>query len=233
MITNVGSPIRLVLSAALFLTIVLQLPAPLYGQRLMFGATVGGQMISTFAPPGPPSNVDENRFLIGPLIEAHLPGPLSIEAQALYKSKLDYFESYSGLISTGQTQTANINATAHAWEIPVILKWHVRPARNSLFVGGGFVARNIAGATTQVIGTNSGDGLATTTFDYNDNRYLLPNPWTFGGVAAFGFDIRAGLFHLQPELRYTRWSDSPFSPGYARPNSVDALFSVAVGKNKG
>jgi hypothetical protein len=75
---------------------------------------------------------------------------------------------------------------------------------------------------------NTKVGLPATTFDYYDNR-SLPNPWTYGAVATFGVDIRAGLFHFQPEVRYTRWNDSLFLI-YSRPNAVDALLSVALGR---
>lgn len=212
----------------LILAILLRLPAPLYSQRLMFGATVDAQTIATFAPPGPPFVVDENRFPAGPMVEVRLPGPFSVAAQALYKTELNYSESYSGAISTGQTQAATITARAHAWEIPVVLKWRVRPARNGLFAGGGFAARNIAGSTTHIVGSNSGGGLPTTTFDiYAAKQVFLPNPWTFGGIGTVGVDLRAGLFHFQPEVRYTRWNESPFL-SYTRLNSVDALLSVAI-----
>jgi hypothetical protein len=56
------------------------------------------------------------------------------------------------------------------------------------------------------------------------------NHWTYGPVEA-GVDIRAGKFHFQPELRYTRWNDSPFS-FVTKVDNFQALIGIAVGKTK-
>jgi hypothetical protein len=54
-------------------------------------------------------------------------------------------------------------------------------------------------------------------------------------VIATGIDIRAAIFHFQPEFRYMHWNDSPFASQFTADivqslHTVQILVGVAVGK---
>ena len=211
------------MKVAVTLAILFHLPVPAYSQRFIFGAKIAGQITNTFTYPDLPPVVHEDRLLFGPMAEVRLTHGMSAELDALYKRKLDYsstFGSYQPFSPTG-----TIDVTNHSWELPLILKWRLPVNRAPIFIGAGFSARNVAGLT-HTYGTQI-DIIShqATSFDYSTSQ----SDWTYGPVITAGFDLRAHIFHFQPELRYTRWNDSPFT-FFTKPNSVEALVTIAVGK---
>jgi hypothetical protein len=212
------------------MAIFLSVPVRASSQTLMLGGKVAGQTKTIFTEGFSPDVVHEDRFLFGPMAEFRLPYRFSIEVDALYKRNLNYTNTISVLLpGLVQVRTETHDVTAHSWEIPVIMKWHpfnhpIRP-----FVGGGFSSRNVSG-TTHIFGTVSGfAGIPPSTFDSQTNDGDLLHHWTYGITADAGVNIRAGIFHFQPELRYTRWLASPFY-FETRLNSIRILMGVAVGK---
>jgi hypothetical protein len=195
----------------------------------MLGGKVAGQITGTFTKEFHPSMIAEDRFVFGPMAEVRLPRRFSLEMDALHKRKLDYttnsFNLLPGLVRL-HSETRNLSAST--WEIPVIMKWHLSNDPNRAFVGAGFSSQHISG-TTHVYGTESGGGFPTTSFDFRTNQGDLANPWTHGLEAAAGVDVRAGAFHFQPELRYTRWLSSAFIFG-TKLDRLQILVGVALGK---
>jgi hypothetical protein len=161
------------------------------------------------------------------MAELRLPRRLAVEVDALHKRRLNYTQN---LIIPDPTRfmvtSLTTDVTSRSWEIPVITKWRVLERRYSVFVGGGFSSRKVIGSAHTYGTTTSLLGFPPMAFD---NRASLPSPWTYGPVFTAGFDHRAGVFHFQPELRYTRWNDSPFFFS-TNLNTVQFLIGIAVGK---
>jgi hypothetical protein len=214
------------------MVIFLSIPVRASSQTLMLGGKVAGQATTTFTEAFSPDVVHEDRFLFGPMAEVRLTHRFSVEVDALYKRKLNYTDTFSyfepGSLKL-QVRTETHDVTARSWEIPVIMKWYpvnhpIRP-----FLGGGFSSRNVSG-TTHIFGTVSGNaGIPPSTFDSQTSDGDLVHHWTYGITADAGVNIRAGIFHFQPELRYTRWLSSPFY-FETRLDSIQILMGVAVGK---
>ena len=214
------------------MVIFLSIPVRASSQTLILGGKGAGQTASSFTEGFSPDVIDEDRFVFGPMAEVRLTNPFSIEVDALYKRNLNYTNTFFGIVpGTGRTQsrTETHDVTARSWEIPVIMKWH--PLNHSIrpFVGGGFSSRHVSG-TTHIFGTvSSFAGIPPSTFDSQTNEGDLVHPWTYGITADAGVNFRAGIFHFQPEVRYTLWQSSPFN-FEMRHNSIQILMGVAVGK---
>jgi hypothetical protein len=210
--------------------ILFYLPMPAYSQRVMFGVKVAGQATRTFQSPSVPDVIHEDRIVFGPVAEVRLWRRVSLEVDGLYKKKLDYTQNMIFPDPTQFRETfVTTDVTSRAWEIPVITKWRVFERSYSVFVGGGFSSRKVTGSTHTYGTTVSLLQFPPTIPTTFDTRTSLANPWTFGPVFTAGLDTRAGIFHFQPELRYTRWNDSPFFIS-TNLNAVQLSIGIAVGK---
>ena len=206
------------------------IPVCASSQTLLLGGKIAGQTTTIPTKDSSPDVAHEDRFVFGPMAEVRLPYRFSIEVDGLYKRKLNYTHTI-GMFLPGRVQlrSETHDVTAHSWEIPVIIKWH--PLNHSIrpFVGGGFSSRHVSG-TTHIFGTvSSFAGIPPSTFDSQTNEGDLVHPWTYGITADAGVDFRAGIFHFQPEVRYTLWQSSPFN-FEMRHTSIQLLMGVAVGK---
>jgi len=110
---------RLHLSIIFIVIIHLGLVMPAYSQRFTFGATIAGQITNTFAYPGPPPGLHEDRELFGPMAEMRLAHNMSLELDALYKRKLDYSETFGSYQPYSPRGTTDV--TTHSWDLPLIL----------------------------------------------------------------------------------------------------------------
>ena len=205
---------------------------PAYSQRLILGGKIAGQITNTFTYPALPPIVHEDRVLFGPTAELFLARRLLLEVDTLYKRKVGYTtDFFVGFPREPQAQRTlgTRDVTAHSWDIPIMLKWHWAAYRNNRPFGTlGFSARNVAGITHDY-GTVSGGGFPSTSFDTRTSDGAIVNHWTYGPVIGAGVDIHARSFHFQPELRYTRWNDSPFV-FFTKPDNVQVLIGIAVEK---
>ena len=208
----------------------LGLPKPAYSQRFTFGVKVAGQITNTFTYPFIPGNAHDDRVLFGPTAEIRLPHAVSIEMDALYKRRLSYSSHCCVSRVPVFTIDETIDETTHAWELPLMLKWHLPVQHIPIFASAGFSARNVAGimhtyGTAQTLSPPA----PAVSIDTRTSHGDLVNPWTYGPVVSAGFDFYTGIVHLQPELRYTRWNDSPFV-FFTKPDAVEVLVGIAVGK---
>jgi hypothetical protein len=211
------------ITLAVALVILLRFPIPAYSQKFLFGGKLAGQITNTFTYPGPPPGLHEDRVLVGPMAEMRLAHGISVELDALYKRKLDYSSTFSSHQPFSPTGT--IDVTNHSWELPLILKWRLPMYRAPIFVGAGFSARHVAGMTHTYGSQTPIIAGQQTSFDYTTSQ----SSWTYGPVVTAGFDLRAHIFHFQPEVRYARWNDSPFL-FFTKPDSVEALIGISIGK---
>jgi opacity protein-like surface antigen len=147
-----------------------------------------------------------NEFLIGPMVELHLPLGFSVEADALYHP-LDLTQEINNGTSTFRNST-----TINSWEFPILAKYHFLPFPIiKPYVEAGPSFRATGGA---VSGYFSKAGL------------------TLGA----GVEIKLSRLRLEPELRYIRWgSDANLTYGAApvtnlaasNVNQVQFVFGIA------
>ncbi len=140
---------------------------PLTGAFSDVTMTSGSSFVRQF------SNSDE--FVIGPMVELHLPLGLSVEADALYHP-LDLTQE----INNG-TSTARNSRSINSWEFPILAKYHFLP----LPILKPYVD---AGPSFRAAGTPV-------------NSYFLKAGFAIGA----GVEVKLRRFRLEPELRYIRW----------------------------
>jgi hypothetical protein len=160
-----------------------------------------------------------------------LPHRLSLEFDALYKRNLGFTEFCCFNHSDrSQVTSETIDETTHAWELPLILKWRLPRQAIPVFLGGGFAARHVAG-TKHTYGTHQQLLPVMTPPTAIDQRGAadVTEPWPHGPVVSAGLAMHAGILHIQPELRYTRWNTAPFSFDM-KLDDFQALIGVAIGK---
>jgi opacity protein-like surface antigen len=146
-------------------------------------------------------NSNTKRYVVGPSAELQLPFGLGFEFDALYRRV-----SYAGAASS-----LAVNATANAWEFPLLAKYRFPIPVAQPFVDAGIAwdklggvsqsARNLLGLRTNEISGST----------------------TKGFVMGAGLEIKAPLVHIVPEVRYTRWGSSKF---------VDPLSLVRNNRNQ-
>ena len=221
---RISIPVPLIAMAVL----LVQLPAPAYSQRFLVGAKVATQMTDTFTFPVP-STVNEDRVLFGPMTEVAVTHGFMLEVNALYKPKFNYTNFFTHVNGT-ELLDKTTDVSAHAWEIPLLLKYRL-PKHDRIFVGGGFSARSVVGTTQTVTTVNLYPlGLPPITTSTRSSDGDILNHWTYGPVIAAGADLQVHKVHFQPELRYMRWNSAPFAYGMHL-DSLQALIGVAIGKS--
>jgi hypothetical protein len=203
--------------------IALLLPALAYSQRVLIGGKVGGQINSLYGYPGPDSSSSEDRILFGPMMEVHVTHGMSVEFDALYSKWADVSDACCAertppfISATGTTRM-------HSWQLPLIPRWRLQLHHQAISLGAGFSARNISSAS-HLSGTEQGYiGGPTVPVDFRSSD----SNWTYGPVFAAGISFRAGIMHLQPELRYIRWNDSPLPAG--KLDSFQVLIGISAGR---
>jgi opacity protein-like surface antigen len=141
------------------------------------------------------------RYTVGPTIEFHLPGRLSLEVDGLYK-RVGY--NFVGSDSTGNQLTAR--TTANSWEFPITGKFEITPGPLRPFIQAGVSVRNISGIR-QVQDVVQAGTLNQVTVsspaEFNTDTDL---GFVFGG----GVSIKAGRLRISPQIRYTRWGSENF-----------------------
>jgi hypothetical protein len=210
---------------------LLCLPLHGYGQRLRFGAMVAGQVTNLFTQEIPPAMRSTSPTAFGPTVEVGLWRNLSIEVDALYRSKLNYHSGpYPGIFSNVGRHFFEHDAKAHSWEIPVLAEWHTSERFKMVFVGGGASFRKASGTYrfTETV-TSFRTGQTSTFIDYHPSIGNLSHAWTYGGVVTAGIDIHKSIFHVRPQVRYTRWNASPRYL-YMKADAVQVLMGISIGK---
>ena len=205
--------------------VALLLPALAYSQRVLIGGKVAGQINSPYGYPGPPSSSIEERVLFGPMTEVRASQGMSVEFDALYQRSPNFS---SGCCAPQSLSVPPISGTytvrMNSWQLPLTLMWRLRLHHQAISLGAGFSARNNSSAShitgTQIVYFGGPTVPVDLRFSERD--------WTYGPVFAVGTSFRSGFLHLQPELRYIRWNDSPLQAG--KLDSFQALIGIAVGK---
>jgi hypothetical protein len=154
-----------------------------FAQPLSFGIRGGVPLTGAFSDVTFPSSGSEfvrqfsgsDEYLIGPMVELHLPFGFSVEADALYHP-LDLTEQ----IDNG-TSTFSNSTTINSWEFPILAKYHFLPFP----IVKPYVE---AGPSFRAVGrANTG--------------YLSKAAFTIGA----GVEVKLLRLRLEPEFRYIRW----------------------------
>jgi opacity protein-like surface antigen len=157
------------------------------------------------------------RYTVGPTFELRLPYSLAVEADGLYR-RLTYVSNPFGF------DTFRAATTANSWEFPVLLKRHLFQAPIHPFGDLGVSLRRVSGSTN----------FTNDSFQSTQEPLELIHRWSSGFVAGGGADLRFGVIHVQPEIRYTRWLRENFSSGSgafkSNLNTTDFLLGVTFNK---
>jgi opacity protein-like surface antigen len=122
------------------------------------------------------------RYTAGPTLELRLPLGLGVSFDVLYK-KLEYERTEAGVSQT---------VSATQWEFPLLFKYRFGAGGARPYLGAGPTFNRISGLS-------------------------LRRPTEFinrsaGGIAfAAGFDLKAAILHVMPELRITRRGSQNFT----------------------
>jgi|SRR5579871_1882860 len=188
-----------------------------------FGFGVTGGVRTTDDITGQASS-ESRRYTIGPTVELGLPLGFGVEVDALYR-RFGYTSSASFL---GGYFTDR--ERANSWEFPILVKHRLPGIVVHPFAEIGYAPRVMSGSgTSDATLINLQTSAATHTNSHSSTHYDSSH----GVVIGAGIEMRLAKLHLSPEIRYTRWSNTPVnafgSQGYflqSTQNQVDTLLGV-------
>jgi hypothetical protein len=203
------------------------LSSPALAQHLFVGMKTGVTILEPISITGIFQRT-LHPLVSGPVGEVALPHNFGIEASALHRQIAYRWRSpiadYSLYPSLGLIHEPQQETNAHSWEVPLVLKKYLHAGSAGQFVAevGGAVRHT--SSTTHVHGLilrqHPGPGPpgppsydVVGSFSQDIKTPELVSAWSEGFVIGAGQEIRIHSFRLQPELRYTRWSNSPFING--------------------
>jgi hypothetical protein len=221
-----GKRRRFRLVSLVVLISLFRLPLHGYGQRLRFGGMVAAQVTDTFNRDSQEDSFPKNMVVFGPTFEVGLRRHLSLEANALYRRRLGYANGPERYSSTTGSHVDFNELEARSLEIPVLLEWNAPERLKNLFVGGGMSVRTTWGTYHQNWTTTSLFGTTNTV----DSRFPMSVSRTYGGVITAGIDIHTSIFHVRPQIRYTRWIDPSPQSLDRNANALQVLMGISIGK---
>jgi opacity protein-like surface antigen len=142
---------------------------------------------------------EDQRYLVGPTIELHLPLRFSVQLDALYGNFT--YRSVAGS-QAGQT-VANAITSSDQWQFPLQLKYRFSGEFLRPFVNTGASFRhlyNLNQVPQFITGPSSGQT------NYGSNTKA-------GFVIGGGVEFKLGPIKISPEIRYTRWGADTFRQG--------------------
>jgi len=196
------------------------------GQSFSLGVKAGGRLTDDLISPMGSAASESKRYIAGPTMELGLPLRLSLEADLLYQH-VGYNSGFSGPMSSSTDRVR-----ANAWEIPVLLKYRPRFPILRPFVEAGVAPRLMSGATVDSTYTSVDFLTGAVTSGRSHGSADWSN--SVGTVVGGGVQFSAGRLRLAPEVRYTRWHDTPIAAsgpyGYefhSAQNQVDLLMGIS------
>jgi hypothetical protein len=175
---------------------------PAFSQLVSVGVKAGVPAIDAYTPQpvgDGGANFSEDRYIVGPTAEIHLPLHFSFEADALYRRSSFYIVGGHGY---------NGNATINEWQIPFLAKYEAPFRIFRPFADAGVVFRHLS--------TNDGGVTA-----------LDPQHPNSAGIAAGGgLALKFGRIRISPEMRFTHWGQTVFSNAAVVSNNNQADFLV-------
>lgn len=194
---------------------------PLTAQQFGFGVTGGVRTTDDIT-----GNVtsESRRYTVGPTAELGLPLGFGLEVDALYR-RFGYTTSaaFLGGFFTDRER-------ANSWEFPILVKHRLPGLIAHPFAEIGYAPRVMSGSGVRdstLINLQTGATTHTNTHsntDYDSSHGL---------VIGAGVEARFAKLHISPQIRYTRWNNTPVyvngSQGYflqSTQNQVDILLGI-------
>lgn len=189
-------------------------------QSVSFGAIGGGRATDQATSPA----IDESkRYILGPMLDIGLPLGFGFEFDALY--------SRDGFRASNSTPLASnfLGERTNTWEFPLLVKHSLPFPIVKPFVEIGYAPRVMRGSIN-----SAGSFLATAAgqFQFATSSQNV-DAASQGLVLGGGVRFTTGPLQLSPEIRYTRWNNSPVNfsfpdgPGFTSTrNQVDLLVGI-------
>jgi hypothetical protein len=191
------------------------LPMAAPAQLLTFGVQ-GGVPVQT-----PLGRTDEMPFTIGPTVNVHITGGLSLQTGLLYDRIGRRSDTATFLLPDAVTFGIS---TSHgsALEVPLLAKYRLRSGRSAWrpFLSAGPTLRHTSLDANSSFDTLSGIPIGSTQHSITTFQNSV-RQWNVDPAAGAGVDVRAGRFHLEPEVRYSYWAAGTAGP--IRKNQVNLL----------
>jgi Outer membrane protein beta-barrel domain len=149
-----------------------------FGQAVSVGVKLGGPLTDAFHLATDTAAYRDTSFpfVVGPTAEFRLPFGFGIEVDALYRNLSYDFTN----------QSVTTHSSASSWEFPVLAKYRSAIPLIKPYVVGGLAFDHLANL--------SGIG---SELQHSSNT---------GIVLGVGFEIKALVMRISPEIRYTRWT---------------------------
>lgn len=188
--------------------VVLLLTAPTALPQLLSFGVKGGISATSFlaAEPYASASATTNRYIAGGTVELHLPFRLAIELDGLYRH---FHYSDSGFPTGVPEFVSTEHVSSNAWELPLLLKYRFGEKPWRAYVTAGPTCDILQGLKDSYISYPTSMGLPFT--GTASSPVALANTAIGGISASGGIDLAAGILHISPEIRYTRWLSAHFS----------------------
>jgi opacity protein-like surface antigen len=174
-------------------------------QPVTFGLKAGLPFTDFLSEVQGQSTTNTDHYLFGPEIELRLPAGLSVEFDVLYR----HF-SYTNVLGSVGDSITSIGSSDN-WEFPLVAKYKFPSRIVRPYVEAGVAWDALSGLKNTV-----SEALCGTNPNVTCNVLLAPpaatSQTTMGVVIGAGVDIHVvKLFHIAPELRFTRWAKDYFN----------------------
>lgn len=208
-----------------FPTLSAQSPAPYtFSGGFKLGAPINDPASANYL------NYIQSRWTGGPTVEFHLPYRFSLEFDALYRTDRSNFNSTIQLSPNVNAYAISVNNKAHAWDLPLLLKYRVQVAGLHPFISGGMLLTRSTTDRTVSYGCTGTQGSCLPA-DYPFQRPLggtNTSTSTHRGVAAgAGLEFKTRLVTITPEFRYSRSLQ-----GYPQDNRFTGMVGFTFGKRR-
>jgi hypothetical protein len=147
------------------------------------------------------TEINKQRWTVGPTVEFALPAGLAIGVDALYRRL-----GYRTVRNVGSASFFEDSRTSH-WEFPLYAKYRFggRSMRPFVLAGGALEHASVSGS-----GGCTGDPMlcgssGATVYE------LKSTSWGGGYLVGGGVEFTLGILKIAPEFRYTRWVRGYFS----------------------
>ncbi len=92
-----------------------------FGQMLSYGVRGGAPLTGAYSSGNSVQVISGSKgYLVGPMLELHLPFGLGLEADALYRPLPD-------LVQVNQNTVESLSSNSGSWEFPILAKYHFLP----------------------------------------------------------------------------------------------------------
>ncbi|MCL5744989.1 MAG: PorT family protein [Acidobacteria bacterium] len=182
---------------------------------LLFPLAASAQVLSFGVQGGAPAQTpfgQTNRmpFIVGPAVHMRVLPRLSLETGVLYYRLGREFNNYALTYPAGMVTLGFEARRGSALELPFLARYRFLSERRTWrpFISAGPAVRrtSITARTVSAVIGGSGSGNAAPALNTKTVH------WNLDPAAGGGVDIRAGRFHIEPQVRYSYWGAGKTAP---------------------